>query len=98
MVLVAFDVFFRLWNLSVVISLGAENKDVCHAVGFVDGVRHLSEDGDEVFDELISVFERENWWELGYILELRSNEIHALFTLGVVCGHILGLGSTSEWT
>ena len=61
MVLVAVDLFFRLWDLAVVRSLGVEKKDVCHVFGFVDGVGHVYNDGDESFDELISVIEQETW-------------------------------------
>ena len=58
LVLVAVDVLFCLWYISVVSSLGAEKKDVFRAVGFVDGVGHVSEDGDDLFDKLIAVIER----------------------------------------
>ena len=39
---VAVDVFFYIGELSVVVSLGADEQDFCHAIGFVDGVRRVS--------------------------------------------------------
>ena len=54
---VVFDVFFHFRYLSAVGSLWAEHQDVSHAIGFVDGVRRVSEDGDEFFCEFLSVIE-----------------------------------------
>ena len=39
---VAVDVFFHVWDLSVVGPLGADEQDFCHTNGFVDGMRHAS--------------------------------------------------------
>ena len=39
--------------------LGGQEKYVGHAIGLVDVVGHVSEDGDEAFDELLAIFEQE---------------------------------------
>ena len=39
---VAVDVFLHIRDLYVVDSLGVDEQDVCHAIGFFDGVRDIS--------------------------------------------------------
>ena len=42
LVRVSVNKLFHLRDLSVLGSLGADEQDICHAIGFVDGVRHVS--------------------------------------------------------
>ena len=67
-----------------------------HAIVFVYGVGHISEDGDEAFIELLSVFEKETWWDFGNLLEIQFDELCTSFTFIVVCRHCLDLEYLSE--
>ena len=78
--------------------MGDNKKDVCHVVGSDDGVGHIFEDCDEAFDELLDIFKRETWWDIGYFLELQFDDLCASFASEVVCGHFLVLGLTLEQT
>ena len=42
LVSVAVNLFSHLRDLYVVVSLGDDEQDVCHAIDFIDGVKHVS--------------------------------------------------------
>ena len=43
--------------------MGGENQDVYHAIGFVNAVRYVSQDDDELFYKILFVVKRETGWK-----------------------------------